>query len=60
MTNPFDSLKDRLDDIRRDVEHAVHVAILRELAVALLSRLATLDTPNAAKYQAAINAVQGD
>lgn len=58
MENPFSSLKDKLDDMRKDVERAVHIAILRESTLARLSRLITLDTDRAAVYQAAIDAIQ--
>lgn len=58
MDNPLNALKNLADDIRRDVEHRVHVAMLREAALATLSRLITLDTGNAVEYQAAVDSLQ--
>lgn len=58
MENPFNAIKNLADQIRDDVEHRVHVAILREAVLASLSRLLTLDVVRASAYQAAIDSIQ--
>jgi hypothetical protein len=58
MTNPFEAIQDKLDDIRAEAIRAVHIAVTREAVMAGLSRLMTLDEGNAAKYKAAVDTIE--
>lgn len=58
MKNPWDAIEDKIEDIKREVERRVQIAILRETAKVTLSRLSTLDTEHSLDYQAAMQAMQ--
>jgi hypothetical protein len=52
---PLKAINDKLQEIKADVQRAVEIAILRETTKFNLSRLATLDGANAAKYTSMVD-----
>lgn len=61
--NPLDmfgnAVQKQVDSVRGDIERAVKVALLREVAATTLSRLVVLDAGNAIQYTGALAALQG-
>ncbi len=53
--DPFKGLTDKIAEIKADVQRTVEIAILTETTKFNLSRLATLDPENAAKYKAFVD-----
>lgn len=51
-------VKAEIAAIRADVERAVKIALLRETAETVLSRLMTLDADKAAKYSEALKSME--
>jgi hypothetical protein len=59
MDNPLDFLKQKFDDLAKQVRHDVEVAILEEQTAWILSRLMTLNPDKASVYQSAVHELQG-
>jgi hypothetical protein len=53
----FDPIEAKIEQIKADVRLAVEIAIYRETAKTVLSRLATLDVANSTEYLSAIQAL---
>lgn len=55
--DPLAVLQSKIEEIKADVRLTVEIAIYRETAKTVLSRLATLDVANSAEYLSAIQAI---